>query len=155
MGKSKYPIDLTEEERAELEDIVSVGENSAQKITRARILLRADEGWTDTDIADALDCSRDTAQCTRKKYHTRDGIEAVERKSPDRTYERTLDGRDEAHLIRLVCSEAPDGHARWTLRLLADEVVASQEIDVDSISHETIRQILKKTNCSLTNPNNG
>lgn len=154
MGKSKYPIDLTEWERAKLEDIVSAGENSARKINRAHILLLADQDWTDTGIADALDCSRDTAQRTRKKYHKRDGIEAVERKSPDRTYERILDGRDEAHLIRLVCSEPPDGQARWTLRTLADEVVASQQIDVDSISHETIRKTLKKTNYSLTESNN-
>jgi transposase len=154
MVKKKYTVDLSEDERAELESFVSHGKRSAQAITRARILLRADEGVSDSDIADALDCSAMTAHRTRKRY-CEDGIAAIHRRDPDREYERKLTGDDEAHLLALTCSDPPDGRHRWTLRLLADELVALEETDVESVSHETIRQTLKKTNCSLTDPNNG
>jgi hypothetical protein len=90
-----------------------------------------------------------------EKFHERDRLTAIERKDPDRTYERKLDGDEEARLIKLACSEPPDGRSGWTLRLLADELVLLEEIDHESISHETIRQTLKKTNCSLTAQNNG
>jgi transposase len=155
MGDSQYPINLTEQEREKLESIVSYGRHSAQKITRARILLKADDGESDSAIAEALDCSRSTAWRTRKKFHERDRLDAIERKPPDRDYEEKLDGRDEAYLIRLACSEPPDGRSRWTLRVLADKLEELDETDVESVSHETIRQTLKKTNCSLTDPNNG
>jgi transposase len=154
MPNKKYTVDLSEDERAELEGFVSHGKRSAQAITRARILLRADEGVSDADIADALDCSKMTAHRIRKRY-CEDGIAAIHRRDPDREYERKLDGEDEAHLIALACSDPPDGRHRWTLRLLADELVALEETDVESVSHETVRQTLKKTNCSLTDPNNG
>jgi len=154
MANKKYTVDLSDDERAELESFVSHGKRSAQAITRARILLRADEGVSDPDIADALDCSAMTAHRTRKRYN-KDGIAAMNRRDPDREYERKLDGEDEAHLIALACSDPPDGRHRWTLRLLADELVALEETDIESVSHETVRQTLKKTNCSLTVPNNG
>jgi len=154
MANKKYTVDLSEDERAELESFVSHGKRSAQAITRARILLRADEGVSDPDIADALDCSEMTAYRTRKRYD-KDGIAAIHRRDPDREYERKLDGEDEAHLIALACSDPPDGRHRWTLRLLADELVALEETDIASVSHETVRQTLKKTNCSLTDRNNG
>jgi len=143
MGKKKYTVDLSEDERAELESFVSHGKRSAQAITRARILLRADEGVSDPAIADALDCSSITAHRTRKRY-CEDGIAAIHRRDPDREYERKLDGEDEAHLIALACSDPPDGRHRWTLRLLADELVALEETDIESVSHETVRQTLKK-----------
>jgi transposase len=155
MGDTKYPIDLTENEREQLEAITSYGRHSAQKITRARILLKADEGESDSAIAEALDCSRSTAWRTRKKFHERDRLEAIERKKPDREYETKLDGRDEAYLIRLACSEPPEGRSRWTLRVLADKLADLEETDVESVSHETVRQTLKKTNSSPTAPNNG
>ena len=144
MGETEYPIDLTEIEREKLEAIVSYGRHSAQKITRARILLKADEGESDSAIAEALDCSRSTAWRTRKKFHKRDRIEARERKNPDREYETKLDGRDEAYLIRLACSEPPEGRSRWTLRVLAKKLEDLDETDIESVSHETVRQTLKK-----------
>lgn len=155
MSQSSFPIELTNEERDTLEAITSHGVHPAQKINRARILLKADEGKSDSAIAESLDCSPSTAWRTRKKFHDRDRLEAIERKDPDRTYERKLDGRDEAHLVRLACSDPPEGHSRWTLRLLADTLVLCEDTDVESVSHETVRQILKKTNSSRTGPNNG
>ena len=109
MGDSAHSINLTDQEREKLESIVSYGRHSAQKITRARILLKADEGESDSAIAEALDCSRSTAWRTRRKFHARNRIEAIERKDPDRDYEEKLNGRDEASLIRLACSQPPDG----------------------------------------------
>ena len=117
--------------------------------------MKADQGESDSAIAEALDCHRSTAWRTRKKFHERGRLEAIERKDPDRTYETKLDGRDEAYLIRLACSESPDGHSRWTLRVLANELENLEETDVESVSHETVRQTLKKTNSSLTDPDNG
>jgi hypothetical protein len=155
MSQSTYPIELTEEERDTLNAITSHGVHRAQKITRARILLQADDGKSDSDIAESLDCSPATAWRTRKKFHERDRLEAIERKHPDRDYDRKLDGEDEAHLIRLATSESPEGHARWTLRLLSDELVTLDAIDHESVSHETVRQVLKKTSYSPTDPNNG
>jgi hypothetical protein len=155
MGETEYPIDLTETEREKLEAIVSYGRHSAQKITRARILLKADEGESDSAIAEALDCSRSTAWRTRKKFHERDRIEAIERKNPDRDYETKFDGRDEAYLIRLACSEPPEGRSRWTLRVLAKKLEDLDETDIESVSHETVRQTLKKTNSSHTVLSNG
>lgn len=154
MAEKKYTVDLTADERAELESFVSHGKRSAQAIRRARILLRADEGVSDPNIADALDCSAMTAHRIRKRY-SEDGIAAIHRRDPDREYERKLTGEDEAHLIALACRDPPNGHHRWTLRLLADELVVLEETDVASVSHETVRQTLKKTNSSLTDPNSG
>lgn len=144
MGKSKYLIDLTDLQRKELLELVSGGEHNAKKLRRARILLRADEGWTDGDIAEALDCARSTVQRTREKYHDRGGLSAIERKAPSRDYETKLDGRDEAYLIRLACSEPPPGRSRWTLRVLAGRREAMDETEIESISYETVRQTLKK-----------
>lgn len=155
MSKTEYPVDLTEQEREKLDAITSYGRHSAQKITRARILLKADDGESDSAIAESLDCSRSTAWRTRKKLHERDRLNAIERKAPDRDYETKLNGRDEAYLIRLACSESPKGHSRWTLRVLAEKLENLDETDVESVSYETVRQTLKKTNSSLTAPNSG
>lgn len=154
MGGKLYFVELTDEERAALEALVSAGNHSAQKLTRARILLKSDEGWSDPKIAEALDCGRATVQRTRERF-SRERLGAIERKKPDRIYPRKLDGNAEAHLIALACSEPPEGRARWTLHLLAETLVTFEEIDIESISHETVRQTLKKTNCSLTDPNSG
>jgi len=143
MARKKYVVDLTDEDRAELTDLLSAGEARARKLTRARILLKADEGWTGEAISDALGCSPATVQRTRKRF-SEDGLAAVERRKPDRVYERKLDGAAEARLVALVCSTPPMGHARWTLRLLAEELVKLDEIDVESVSHETVRKVLKK-----------
>jgi transposase len=117
-------------------------------------LLKSDDGWSDPKIAEALDCGRATVQRTRERF-SRERLGAIERKKPNRIYARKLDGNAEAHLIALACSEPPEGRARWTLHLLADKLVTLDEIDVESVSHETVRQVLKKTNCSLTDPPSG
>ena len=154
MPNKQHTVDLSEDERAELESFVSSGVHKAEDITRARILLKADDGATDDEISRALDCSMSTPYRARKRYAER-GIAAVHRRNPDRDYERKLTGDEEARLIKLACSEPPEGYSQWSLRLLADELVVLEEIDYESISHETVRQVLKKTNSSLTAQNNG
>jgi transposase len=154
MTQKKHVVDLSEDERAELESFVSSGVHRAEDITRARVLLKADDGATDTEISRALDCSEMAPYRARKRYADR-GIAAIHRRNPDRDYERKLDGEDEAHLIALATSEPPNGRARWTLRLLADKLVTLEEIDHESVSHQTVHEVLKKTSYSLTDPNNG
>ena len=143
MGRKKYVVDLSDEDRKTLKWFISTGERKAKDITRARILLKADDGLTDSKISEHVDCHWKTAYNTRKAYCER-GLAAIHRRKPDREYDRKLDGEAEAHLIRLACSEPPEGHARWTLHLLADELVTLDEIDFESISHEAVRQRLKK-----------
>lgn len=155
MPKKKFIVDLTAEEREELETLISSGADSARKLTRARILLKADEGWTDEAIADALDVGRATVERVRKRFVEWGGISAIERRKPRRRYERKLDGKAEAHLIALACSAPPEGRDRWTLRLLAERVVQLEQVDIESVSHETVRQVLKKTSLNLGDINNG
>ena len=143
MGRKKHVVDLSDEERRTLEWFISTGERKAEDNTRARILLKANDGLTDSKISEHVGCHWKTAYSTRKAYCER-GLAAIHRRKPDREYERKLDGDAEAHLIRLACSEPPKGEARWTLHLLADELVTLDEIDFESISHETVRQRLKK-----------
>ena len=144
----KYIVKLTDEERGSLTKLISSGKASARKINHAHILLKADnsngEGWSDAQIAEAFDTSIPTIERIRKTFVEKGIEEAIE--NAKRTYQqpRKLDGVKEAHLIALTCSESPQGHVRWTLRLLADKMV---ELDyVDSLSYETVRQTLKKTN---------
>lgn len=156
MGRpQEYQVKLSAEERKHLINLVSNGVENARKLTRARILLRADEGWTGTETARALDVGQATVERVRKRYH-QEGLEnAINRKPPKREYERKIDGKTEAHLVALVCGEAPEGYAAWTLRLLAEELVALEQVELESISHETVRQVLKKTNLSLGKSKNG
>jgi transposase len=154
MSRKKYTVDLTEEQRDELESLISSGVHRIQKVTRARILLKVDDNWTDKDISEALDCGVSTVKRMRERF-TENGITAIQRRDPDREYERKLDGEDEAHLIALANSEPPEGRARWTLRLLADELVTLGEIDHESLSHQTVHEVLKKTSYSLIDPSNG
>jgi hypothetical protein len=143
-----YRVRLTDAERAELPGLVSSGIAPARMLTRARILLKADHGeggpgWSDAAIAGALEVNPSTVLRVRRQF-VRDGLSAtLSRKRPDRVYPHRLDGRQEAHLIALTCSAPPDGHARWSLRLLADELVRLEV--VETIAHETVRQTLKKT----------
>lgn len=143
-----YPVQLSQTERNHLENLVSSGTESARKLTRARILLKADAGWIDKEIVKALDASPPTVGRVRKQYATEGLASALNRKPPCRRYERKVDGADEAHLIALTCSEPPAGYARWTLRLLCERLVILEQVKVESISHETVRQVLKKTNSS-------
>jgi len=143
----RYVVRLTDEERRELVQLVSRGKAAAQKIRHANILLKADadaEAWTDEEIAGAFSVHSNTVRGIRQRF-VEEGLEsALNRKRralPSR--ERILDGEKEARLIALSCSAPPEGRARWTLRLLAQKMV-ELEI-VDRISHETVRQGLKKT----------
>lgn len=156
MSKKKiYDVNLSIAERNHLENLISTGVEQARKLTRARILLKADEKWLDKDISEAIDVGQATVERIRKKY-VEAGLEAaLNRKPSSRQYERKLDGAAEAHLTTLVCGEVPEGRSRWTLRLLAERLVKLEQIEVESVSYETIRRVLKKTNLSLGKTNNG
>jgi len=136
-----YIIELDKEERRTLQTLTSTGKLSARKMKRAQILLKADEGWKDKDIIEALNTSRSTVERTRKRF-VEGGLDKALNEDPRPGQRTKLDGRGEARLIALVCSDAPEGHVRWTLRLLADKLVELKV--VDSISHEAVRQTLKK-----------
>jgi transposase len=142
MPRKKYIINLTEEERERLEDMTRKGMLKARKFKRAMILLKANEGLTDPQIMKALDVSRPCVEQIRKRF-VADGIERALNEDPRPGQKRKLDGRAEATLIATACSDAPEGHERWTLRLLAGKLV--QLGVVDKISHETVRRTLKKT----------
>jgi len=147
--KKFYQISLTGDEKCELSALVSTGTAAARKLTRARILLLADEAdggpaKTDSEVVNALGCGRTTVERIRKQF-VEEGLKAtLQRKPTLRTYENRIDGTAEAHLIAITCGAAPEGRSRWTLRLLADRMVALGHID--SVSHETVRMTLKKTN---------
>jgi len=149
MPHKKYLVTLTPEERRWLTSLVSAGKRSALTITRARILLKADQApggpaWEDQDIARALDCSVRTVERVRQRFVERGPEQALGRKPQDRpSRERKFDGAAEARLIALACSQPPEGRASWTLRLLADKLVELEV--VESVSHEAVRQALKKT----------
>lgn len=148
MPKKQFPVCLTDDQRAALLEFIGRGERSARAQTRARVLLKTDEGpdgpaWSDRRVADALELSRGGVAGIRRRFCERGLRGCIERKRPDREYERKLDGEQEARLIRLACSEPPEGRSQWSLRLLRDKMV-ELEI-VDTLSHECVRQVLKKT----------
>lgn len=138
MGAKKYPVNLTDDERAFLEEVLSSGEQPVRTSLRTRILLKADAGATDRAIVEALDCGDTTPHAVRKRYAER-GVDAIYHKQPERTYERKIDGEAGARLNALACSDPPEGRARWTLRLLRDEFVELEAVTFDSIVHETVR----------------
>ena len=153
--KKVYEVKLSEPERNHLINLVSTGTEKARKLTRARILLKANEAWTDEAISQALDVGIATVGRVRQRY-VEAGLEGVLNRKPSRRqYERKIDGNSEAHLIALSCSEPPAGYARWTLRLLARELVKLEQVEVEAVSHETVRQVLKKTTLSRGSSNNG
>ncbi len=142
----KYIVVLSEEQRQHLEKITSSGNVPARQMKRAQILLKSDVqvNWSYERMMEAFDVSAVTIAKVRKTF-VEQGLEvALQRKKPDREYEHALDGEGEAHLIALACSEPPTGKAKWSLRLLQDRFVKLGH--VDSISYETIRRVLKKTN---------
>ena len=151
--KKKYPVILSDTEQDDLKRLIATGTAPARKLTHARILLKADEsaegaGWVDEKVADAVEVSQPTVSRVRKQYFE-EGLEAaLNRHPPKREYHRKLDGEQEARLVALACSQPPEGHARWSLRMLADRLV-ELEI-VEDISHQTVRRTLKKTNSSRT-----
>lgn len=145
----RYVVRLTEGERAALGQLVSKGKAAARKRTHAQVLLKTDTGehgpgWTDEQIVEAFELGARTVQSIRKRF-VEEGLDAaIERKKQCRlSRQRVLDGEKEAKLVAVCCSEAPPGRTRWTLRMLGDELVRLEI--VDSISHETVRQALKKT----------
>ena len=149
----KHIIKLSKEEGDLLKKTISSGRGSARMFTRARILLKADQGeygpgWSDAQISDALDITVQTIERVRKQF-VEEGFDAVlsRRAYTQKVSRKKIYGNVEAHLVALSCSEPPEGFARWTLRLLADKIVELGY--VENISHEAIRQTLKKTNSSL------
>ena len=158
MPKKKHCVELTEEQRSHLLERLGRGERPAAEQTRVRVLLKVDEGpdgpaWTDDRTAEALEGASSTVAGIRQRFCERGLTGCVKRKPPDREYDRKLDGEQEAKLIQLACSEAPEGRSQWSLRLLADEMV---ELNVvENLSHETVRQTLRKTDSSLTGTSNG
>lgn len=146
MPRKIYVVDLTKEERTYLLDFIKSGKRSARKLNRARILLLADEGRTDGQIAEALHTGTATVQRTRQRF-VEGNLEGAlnERSRPGGS--KKLDEKGEAILEALAHSEPPEGRKQWTLQLLADRLVELRV--VDRISHETVRQELKKNESSL------
>jgi predicted hydrolase (HD superfamily) len=151
----RYAVDLTDTERTELREIISKNKAKRSTIINAYILLKADRtcGWTNADIALAYEVSTKKVEQLKKRF-VEEGFEAaLYRKPVTNAHRRKITGDEEAHLIALYCSQAPEGHERWTLRMLADKMV---ELDiVDAVSHETIRRTLKKMNLNLGKRKNG
>jgi len=154
MPHKKYLVTLTHEERQHLRKLASAGKRSARTLTRARILLQADQAasgpaWEDARIAEALGCGLRTVERVRQRF-VEQGLDAALTHQPQErpSRERRLDGAAEARLIALACSAPPRGRARWTLKPLADKLVELEV--VESVSDETVRRVLKKTSCGRT-----
>jgi transposase len=149
--KKKYRVALSTEERTTLEQLLRRGKAGTRKLTRARILLKADEGLSDEEVAAALYVSTATVGRTRQRF-VEENLGALDEHARPGA-QRKLTGKQEAHVIAVACTPAPEGHARWTLRLLADKVV---ELGfADAIAHETVRQVLKKTSSNHGSSSNG
>jgi putative transposase len=145
MPKRHRKVHLTKAQRTELEAFVARGKKSAREINRARVLLLAEEGKGDSEIARLLGLSRGTVYNVRKRYQTkaRQPLGEVLQDEPRSGRPLKFDSRVEAKVTMIACSEPPAGSARWTLHLIADQLV---KLDViESISHESVRQLLKKT----------
>jgi transposase len=138
----KYIVDLKEAELFQLRSLIKTGKHKARTITRANILLMASEGYSDSAIASSLRISVSTVERTREKFVV-GGLEYALEDRPHPRKPRKLDGKQEAFLVATACSTAPEGRTRWTMQLLADQLVNLGI--VDSISDETVRQTLKKT----------
>lgn len=150
---AKYKVTLTEEERDELKGLVKTGKAAARKLNHARILLLSDEGpsgsgKTDSQIAEALDTGKRTVERVRKRF-VEEGVEQAinPRPRPKRPSKVKIKGEIEEQLIDLACSAPPEGRGRWTLQLLADQLVVLTSLD--SVSDETVRKTLKKRTLTL------
>ena len=148
----KYKVTLTDEERQRLSDLIASGKGAARRLAHARVLLKADAApggpaWPDERIAEAVEVSRATVERVRQRF-VEQGLEAsLARKRQDRpSRERKLDGRAEARLVALACSQPPEGRQEWTMQLLADKLVELEV--VDAVCDETVRRALKKTRSS-------
>lgn len=147
----RYKVTLTEKEREVLMSVTKGGTHTSKKVIHSLILLNCDEGdfsdkVNNEDVAKVLKIAPRTIDRVKKKF-VEDGFEAaLENRPTTRVYERIADGDVEAHLVALSCSPAPEGFSKWSLRLLADKMVELEY--VNDISYETVRRVLKKTNCS-------
>ncbi len=151
MRRTEYAVVLSDEQRAQLRTLVGRGVAPARRLTHARILLKADQGeggaaWSDAAIAGALEVHGATVARVRRQYVEEGLAAALDRRAPRREYARKLDGEREARLVAVACGTPPEGRERWSLRLLADELVRLEV--VDAVSHETVRQVLQQTNSS-------
>ncbi|SRR5712691_10085074 len=146
----KYIVKLSQQQRQQLQGLIGAGHTSARSLTHARLLLKADQGeqgpgWSDEQISEALEVSVPTIERVRHRFVDHGLQDAVDRRpQPPRPEKRILNGKHEAHLIALSCSQKPEGWTRWSVRLLADRMVELGE--VEQVSRETIRRTLKKTN---------
>lgn len=149
--KKQYTVVLTQEQHQQLKDLIAVGTTKARTLAHARILLKADQGpqgpgWKDEAITAAVEVSRPTVQRVRQQFAQEGLAAALQRRPPNRQYRHKLDGHQEAHLIALACSTPPEGQGRWTLRLLANRMVALEHVDSLSYqSYQTVQRVLKKT----------
>lgn len=146
-----YILKLVGEERKKLEDVVRSGKAAGWKIQRAQALLKCDQGeggpgWIDDRIADVFGCTRRSVENWRKQAVEEGPLSLLERQPRSDKGKTKLDGEGEAKLVKLACSKAPAGYARWSLRLLAGKLVELEV--VDSISHEAVRSVMKKTRSS-------
>jgi len=146
----RYRVTLSAAERDELTALIRKGKAAARKLAHARVLLQVDEsasgsGGTDEQTAQALNLSTRTVERVRERFVEQGFAAALLPKPSTRRYERAFDGAQEAQLIALACSQPPEGKSRWTLRLLAEQAVELKI--VDTVSYESVRQVLKKTNC--------
>lgn len=148
--KQHYPVKLTQSEREQLERVVKTGCHSARERQRAQTLLWSDAGKTDKEIAHLQGVMPLTVAATRQRWAEEKRI--ADKPKPGR--EKKLDGKQEAFLVALACSDAPDEREHWTMQLLADRLVELGVVD-EPISDETVRRTLKKTNCSLGAKNSG
>jgi len=159
MGRpQKYIVRLTSDERKLLLELINKGKASKEKLNRARILLKADcgeegENWEDQKIANAFYVSILTVQRTRQSLVDEGFENTLNRQPPKTSKRRVIQGEEEAYLVAMSCSEPPEGHCRWTVRLLADKMVELEY--VPSISHMTVHNALKKTKLSLGKKKNG
>ena len=152
MPAIKYIIDLSDEEREQLREITRRGRSPARKLKRAMILLKADEGKGDGEIAQILDVGLATVGRIRKRF-VEEGLEMALSERPRCGRPIEIGGKQQAHIIALACSEPPQGHARWSMRLLAERAIELQI--VESVSHEGVRKLLKKTGSSPGRTSNG
>ena len=152
MPAKQYRVNLTQDEREHLLDITRRGKSSARKVKRSLILCKADEGVTDQQVAEALKVGPSTVSRVRQRF-VEGGLERALNDRPRPGQRRKLNGKQEAHLVAVACNSAPEGHTRWTLQLLADRVVQLEF--TESISPETVRQVLKKTNSNPGRRRNG
>jgi transposase len=154
MPAKKYIVTLTKEEKKILNDVLNKGKHSAEKRKRAQALLLADQSYTDDMIAERSGLSRRGLEQLRQRF-VEEGFEVTFEGKPRGHRPKKLNGADEARLIALVCSPKPEGRTRWTLRLLAETWKTLSHTDTKTVSYQTVRRTLKKTNLNLGVVKNG